>query len=204
MHRVNGRRVVAIDAPAVVMWAAAYHDVTVDLGTGDGRFVRRLAEAHPVAAAIGVDTCQANLRKTSRAAPGNALFLVADALALPADLSGIATRVTVNFPWGSLLRGLVEGNDGLLDGLRAIGRTGAALEVTVNGEALAELGLSLETGGQRIVDALRHAGAANPAGMSAECRPTPPLSHDVGEAAGLRPGPTRCPGSRDVWVIDEH
>lgn len=158
MLRVNGRRVIAIDAPSVAVWAAGFQDVTVDLRTGDGRFVRRLAEACPTSAAISVDTCQASLRKTSQAAPGNALFLVADALALPGELHGIATHVTVNFPWGSLLRGLVEGDDRLLGGLRSIARAGATLEVALNGGALAELGLPLEPGGDRVADILRHAG----------------------------------------------
>jgi 16S rRNA (adenine(1408)-N(1))-methyltransferase len=160
MQRVNGKDIRAIDAATLAAWTARYREVTLDLGTGDGRFVRQLARRCQAAAAIGVDTCRANLMTGSRRAPENALFLVADALALPDELDGVATRLTVNFPWGSLLRGFVEGHPELLAGLRRVGRAGAALEVTLNAEALAELGWELAAGGERVATVLGRAGFA--------------------------------------------
>lgn len=132
--------------------------VLVDLGTGDGRFVRAAALAQPQGFAIGLDACRENLRAASRRLPPNALFVIANALELPQELHGVASRLAVNFPWGSLLEGLVRGDPGLLNGLLALCREGAGLEVRLNGEALARLGLALEAGGAQIQQALAQAG----------------------------------------------
>lgn len=160
MQVVKGRDVVGVAPGAVAAWAARYDEVIVDLGTGDGRFVEYLARRYPARGAIGVDACRENLRTSSRTAPENALFVVADALALPCGLHGVATGVTVNFPWGSFLRGLLDGHAGLLRGLRAIGRGGSALTIRVNGGAMAEAGWTIEEGGARIAAVLRGAGFA--------------------------------------------
>jgi 16S rRNA (adenine(1408)-N(1))-methyltransferase len=158
MDAVTGKHARTIDAATIAAWAADYQATHIDLGTGDGRFVQHLARACPERAVIGIDTCRGNLRDTSRTAPENALFVIADALALPAGLPA-ATHLTINFPWGSLLRGLVEGNSGLLTGLVALGQTGASLRIWLNAAGLAEVGLSLEKGSERVGSVLRRAGA---------------------------------------------
>jgi 16S rRNA (adenine(1408)-N(1))-methyltransferase len=160
MRVVNGKQIRELDAAAVAGWAANYDSITVDLGTGDGRFVRTLARARPEAGVIGVDLCAANLRTGSRALPGNGLLVIADALALPAELSGVASLVTVNFPWGSLLRGLLDGQAGLVAGLSALSKEQAIIEISLNGGALAEVGWALETGAERVGEVLRNAGAS--------------------------------------------
>lgn len=158
MQVVRGKDVAGVEPAAVAAWAARYDEAVVDLGTGDGRFVEHLARRCPARAVIGVDTCRENLRTSSRTAPENALFVLADALALPCGLHGLATGVTVNFPWGSLLRGLLDGDAGLLDGLCAVGRPGLALTIRVNGGALVEAGWSIEAGAERMASVLRGAG----------------------------------------------
>ncbi len=158
MRIVKGKQVRRMAAAEVVAWAAAYGETTVDLGAGDGRFVRRLARERPALGAIGVDLNAENLGAASRGASGNALFVVADALALPEELNGVATRVTINFPWGSLLRGLLAGHPGLLAGLGAIGRGGTGLEIGLNAGALADAGWTLEAGTERVAAVLREAG----------------------------------------------
>jgi 16S rRNA (adenine(1408)-N(1))-methyltransferase len=160
MRIVKGKRHQVVDAAALAAWAAGLRSVTVDLGAGDGRFVRHLAQTDPAAGAIGVDLCAANLRTASRTASDNALFVVADALALPAGLSRMATRVTVNFPWGSLLRGLLDGHPGLLTGLRSLGADHLAIELLLNADALAEAGCTFEAGADRVREMVRRAGGA--------------------------------------------
>jgi 16S rRNA (adenine(1408)-N(1))-methyltransferase len=142
-------------APAeFAAWLESHAGIAIDLGTGDGRFVRNLAAREPRRGALGVDLCAANLARASRAAPGNALFVVADALALPDEFRRSASRITVNFPWGSLLRGL------LLDAawLAAVARAGTGLEIRLNAGALAEAGWTLERGAERVSATLRAAG----------------------------------------------
>jgi 16S rRNA (adenine(1408)-N(1))-methyltransferase len=92
-----------------------YEDVVIDLGTGDGRFVLRTARERPQSLVIGIDPVQkamADVARRSSAKPSrggvpNALFLVASAETLPAVLLSKASLVSVNYPWGSLLRTLV-------------------------------------------------------------------------------------------------
>jgi 16S rRNA (adenine(1408)-N(1))-methyltransferase len=97
--------------------------VAVDLGTGDGRHVLAVAAAQPDTLAIGVDANAAAMADSSRrawrgrAALPNALFAVAGAERPPEALHGLAATLTVNFPWGSLLRGLVGEDDAVLAGV---------------------------------------------------------------------------------------
>lgn len=164
MHSVRGKPCARIIAAALGPRLAAYHEMLIDIGTGDGRYVQHMALSQPDCFAIGIDACEENLRQRSRRAPRNALYLVADALALPSAfasaLAARATHITINFPWGSLLAGLLEGRASLGDGLVALARRGALLEVRLNGGALAEAGLSLDAGGARVRQALRAWGFA--------------------------------------------
>ena len=177
MEGIRGKAAAAVDAPALAVRLSNYPQVLVDLGTGDGRFVQHIARTRPTWFVIGVDTCRENLRAASHRAPCNVLYLIADALALPRALDAVATQITINFPWGSLLRGLLDGDAGLLAGLMALGQPGATLDIRLNGGALAEVGWSLAAGGAQVRHALDASGF--------EVRP--PLSLD---AHALRTCPT--------------
>ncbi|MGH3087588.1 MAG: methyltransferase domain-containing protein [Rubrobacteraceae bacterium] len=156
MECIFGKTSAEVNAEALAARTAKHGDVLLDIGTGDGRYVLHAARTRPDWFAIGVDASKDNLRKASRKAPPNALYVIANALALPAELGGIASRITINFPWGSLLAGLLDG--ALLEGLLAVCRPGAGLEITVNAGALAESGYTLETGAARIRKALYESG----------------------------------------------
>ena len=159
MERIRGKTSSEIDAEGLVaVGVAGYGNVLVDVGTGDGRYVLRVARTCPTWFAVGVDACRDNLRKASRKAPGNALYVIANALALPRELGGMASKITINFPWGSLLTGLLDGEPMLLEGLLAIARPGATLEITLNAGALAEAGYTPESGGARVRQALHGGG----------------------------------------------
>jgi len=74
---------------------------------------------------VGVDAIADNLRDTSRRAGSNCVF---GRLALedaPGELAAFADRLTVLFPWGSLLRAVALAEPDGLARLRAICRTGA-------------------------------------------------------------------------------
>jgi hypothetical protein len=133
-------------------------DVLIDLGTGDGRFVLHTARAHPARYVVGIDACRDNLYEASRRAPANALFLIANICSMPAGLAGLASAITVNFPWGTLLAGLLEVGSPLLASLARLARPGATLEIRLNGGALAEAGYSLAAGGERVRRHVRLAG----------------------------------------------
>src|SRR5258706_8137145 len=136
----------------------SYNRIILDLGTGDGRYVHTLAERNPHWFVIGVDSCRENLREYSRTKLPNTLFVIASAQELPHELNGLVSHITINFPWGSLLKSLLDGDPGLLCGLKATACTRASLTVRLNGGALAEQGWSLEAGVEQIYNNLIQAG----------------------------------------------
>lgn len=157
---IEGKNTRWMDRAALQARLDGCQRVLLDLGTGDGRFVLDSACLLPAAFAIGVDACRENLAENSRRLPPNALFVIANAAKLPAELNGLAAQVTINFPWGSLLSGLLTADPGLLDGLRRVMQPGAALLVRLNASALAEQGWNLVTGGARVREVLAQTGFA--------------------------------------------
>ncbi len=154
MEIIRGKHTSFLDASAFAEQLVVYDNVHVDLGTGDGHFVRHAAEMYPNCLVVGIDTCRENLYEVSRRALPNMLFVIANAQSLPPALCGIATHITVNFPWGSLLEGLLTNESTILAGLAMMGRSNASVEVRLNGEALTKAGWTLEQGTSQVRQAL--------------------------------------------------
>jgi 16S rRNA (adenine(1408)-N(1))-methyltransferase len=76
-------------------------------------------------------SCRA-ARPVKRGGLPNALFVVAAAESLPPELDGWADAITVHFPWGSLLRGLLEGEHALLAGIARVTQPGATLTLLLS------------------------------------------------------------------------
>ncbi|MCC6499398.1 MAG: class I SAM-dependent methyltransferase [Anaerolineales bacterium] len=127
-----------------------HNEVSIDLGAGDGRFALRMAEQHKDTFFIGIDSCRENLRVNSRTKLPNALFVIASAQALPCELNGLASHVSINFPWGSLIESLLNDDACLLNGILRVTRPRAAMEILLNADALASAGCDLESGADRI------------------------------------------------------
>lgn len=140
-------------------WASNYAGLHVDLGTGDGRFAIQLARAQPDLGVIGVDTILDGLRDSPRRLPANVRFVQRDAHDVWLGDGSVATSISVNFPYGSLLRGLVEGDAALLARLDALlGRDGR-LAIRVNERALTGTGLDPAGAEDAIVRALEEVDA---------------------------------------------
>jgi 16S rRNA (adenine(1408)-N(1))-methyltransferase len=98
------------------------------------------ATAHPDTLVIGIDASADGMAEASRRAARpakkgglpNALFVVAAAEALPPELDGCADALTVLFPWGSLLRGLLDADPAMLAGLARVTRPGADISVMLS------------------------------------------------------------------------
>ncbi len=105
--------------------AARFRAVHVDFGTGDGTFVRRTAKLEPDVLFVGVDAIADNLRDASRRAGANALFGRLALEEAPGELAGLADRLTILFPWGSLLRAVTSAEPDALARLRALCKAGA-------------------------------------------------------------------------------
>ena len=98
------------------------------------------AAAQPDRLVVGVDASAAAMAVASRRAAAtprrgglpNALFVVAAVEALPRELDGLADQVTVHFPWGSLLRGLLGADPAAMAGLTRVMRPGATLSMLLS------------------------------------------------------------------------
>jgi len=142
----RGKRVENLDDHEFSALLANYQDVLVDLGTGDGKFVLRSARAAPQTLCIGLDAAGENmarsagqaLRKPARGGAANTLYVVAAVENLPQELRGIANRITVNFPWGSLLRAVVTPLPEIFAGILELGKPDARLECLINYHVFAD------------------------------------------------------------------
>lgn len=96
-----------------------------------------LAGREPDTFVIGIDANAKPLEKpsvkiTRKSAKGglpNALFVQAAAEDLPSELASVADSVTVNLPWGSLLRAVLLPDSEVLRGIRRLLKPGGELEV---------------------------------------------------------------------------
>lgn len=158
METIRGRTSLDLDSTDLYARLANYNRITLDLGTGDGKFAFCHAENFPGRFVIGVDSCRENLHEASRAKLPNLLFIIASAQNLPHELSGLVSHVTINFPWGSLLGSLLANDPSLMRGLVSILSPNASLDVRLNGGALSEQGWSLEDGAEQIRENLIYAG----------------------------------------------
>jgi 16S rRNA (adenine(1408)-N(1))-methyltransferase len=99
-----------------------------------------MAAARPDVLVIGVDAAADSMaeasrraaRATRRGALPSALFVVAAAEALPSELDGRADELTVQFPWGSLLRGLLEADPAIVGGIARVTRPGATVTLLLS------------------------------------------------------------------------
>ena len=100
----------------------------MDVGTGDGLFVYKSAQRDPRTFYIGIDANRRPLEKISekihrrpdKGGLSNVLYVQASVEDLPAELDAIAAEVFVQFPWGSLLRGVAGGDETVLGNLRRL------------------------------------------------------------------------------------
>lgn len=152
-----------------------------DLGTGDGRFVLATAAADPGRLVVGIDPVAASMAEASRRASAparkgglpNAVFVVASAESIADGLAGLADLVTVNLPWGSLLRGALAVDVAAARGIASLVAPGGrvtmllapadrdrlAPEVSVEARLAGSLAADWAALGLALVDA-RHASEA--------------------------------------------
>ena len=87
---------------------------------------------------LGIDADARALAEASRRAAHprhglpNACFVASGAEQLPGELAGIADRVTILFPWGSLLGGALGEDAAVATSLAGLVRVGGELELTLS------------------------------------------------------------------------
>ncbi len=151
---------------AIREWAARYRRRHADIGTGDGKYAIDLARRASDTAVVAIDANLDHLRGARRRDPANLRFVTANALAWPLESLPRVDAVTINFPYGSLLRGLVERDPALLERLDALLAPGGSIEARVNATALIAGGLDPSRAPAAIASALRQV-----AGVRVSMRP---------------------------------
>lgn len=114
----------------------SFERVAVDVGCGDGKYALRLAQRDPDRLVVGVDPETTRLERTLTTARkrrlSNLLFL-GWSMDAPLPVLGHAVdEIHVVMPWGSLLDGVLGGNDTVLSHVLDLGRPGATYEAIVN------------------------------------------------------------------------
>lgn len=140
MHIVRGRTHEALSRDQLVDQTAPYARVVLDVGAGDGAWAYRHAAAHPDDFVIAIDPVAENVREWSakaakKAGKGglpNVLFVVGSVEQPPPELRAVADEIVVTLPWGSLMRGLILGDDVVLAGVASFGRDGARVRIVLN------------------------------------------------------------------------
>jgi 16S rRNA (adenine(1408)-N(1))-methyltransferase len=111
--------------------------VTIDIGTGDGRAVLVAAAREPATLVLGLDANASAMAEASRRAARpprkggqpNAGFILASAELPPPVFKASAELVTVRFPWGSLLRGVIGADAAVAAGIAGLVAPRGSLEV---------------------------------------------------------------------------
>lgn len=118
-----------------------FKQVHIDLGTGDGKYVYQQAKENPEHFFIGVDLHPEKMyhyswkaaRKPSKGGGVENLSFICSAVEkLPTSLTYAADKITINFPWASLLKGVVKPERSLLMNIVHLAKERADLEIVLN------------------------------------------------------------------------
>lgn len=129
-----------MDREGLLRATQPYREVWVDIGTGNGVFVYDAARRNPDVFVLGLDPNRENLRhysakirkKATRGGLANAMYAIGTIENPPPECHGLAARVYVNFPWGSLLRGLFVPDPAIVRNLRSFGTPDASYTILAN------------------------------------------------------------------------
>jgi hypothetical protein len=132
----TGPRLVAADGADLAAAVAGAERVLADVGCGDGRHTLRWAERQPAALVVGVDSETTRLDRAlagARRRRLHRLLFVTWSMAEPLPaLAGRCAEIAVVMPWGSLLDGVLGGDDAVLRSVLALGAPAAELTAVVN------------------------------------------------------------------------
>ncbi len=137
---VRGKEAVEMAVEELDELTSAYTSITIDLGTGDGRFAYNYAAENPGTFVIGMDPVREAMRELSmrarrkpeRGGLPNLLYIVASIEQPPPELAGRCNQIFINLPWGSLMRGIIETDEMVLGNLSHLAADGAHLRIVLN------------------------------------------------------------------------
>lgn len=129
------------DTQSFIAWAHRFKYVHIDLGTGDGKFIYQQAKEYPEKFFIGIDLHAEKMYpiswKTGRkpakgGGQDNITFICSSVEQLPESLTYLADKISINFPWASLLKGVVQPEPLMLKHIVHLAKEKAQLEILLN------------------------------------------------------------------------
>lgn len=146
MISVQGKSTSTLTTEAFAELRSRFDRVAIDVGTGDGRFAYRLAQEQPETLVIGMDPVREAMRefssraarKPARGGLDNLIYIVAGIEQPPEELAGVADEIHVNLPWGSLMRGLILGDETVVANLAGLAAPGATIRIILNTRIFAD------------------------------------------------------------------
>lgn len=140
MNIVRGRIAATLSRDELLALVAPYAGVALDIGAGDGAWAYRYAAANPARFVIAFDPVRENMREWSAKAArkpekgglSNVLFVVGSVESPPEELRGLAHEIFITLPWGSLMRGLILGDDAVVNAIASFAAEGARLRIVLN------------------------------------------------------------------------
>lgn len=133
IQQIIGKKIEELDSIST----RAYDKVIIDLGCGDGKQMYRLASKDLTNMYIGIDANASELeeisqkitKKPEKGGLLNVIYVQSRVEELPDELRDIADEVHINFPWGTLLEGIVQADGAILENIKKIMKDGAELHI---------------------------------------------------------------------------
>ncbi len=159
MRILKGSKITEISKDELLALIDKYHHVTIDLGTGDGRFVYQNALTNPAKLYIGLDPAAGQMeeysKKSLKRKLKNSLYVVVSIEHLDTALNGLADELHVNLPWGSLLALLMSGDNDTYTKISNLIKKGGGLTIILGYSKESEPGeiqrLGLEEINEQVV-----------------------------------------------------
>lgn len=133
MKLVRGNKTLDISKNDLRELIRDYKKVAVDVGTGDGRYVFKNALNNPGTFYIGIEPSRKQIeiysKKTIRAKTPNVLFILSSLEGIQDELDNIATEITINLPWGTLLQVIAKPEQTQIQTLARILMSDGILEI---------------------------------------------------------------------------
>ncbi len=201
MQRIVSKHIIDFEGQELAKLVATHARVVIEVGAGDGAFLRGLVGSEPTTLAIGLDASTAALERPSRLAAklaDNPLFLRAAIEAPPHELAGLADALHVHFPWGSLLGGLVAPDDLVLANVARLMKPDGAFEFLLTYDPVRDAALALPTLNPAQFDALAVAYRRNGLGINERRLAT---AEEIAASRSSWAKRVRSNRRREVWLV---
>ncbi len=140
LEQIIGKKSEYFDEEQLNELLSSPRHVHVDLGTGDGMYVVRMAKKKPEHMFIGVDADRSQLsigsakaaKKPAKGGCDNAMFFCMNVLNMPSFFKDFASYININYPWGSLLNAVAEPDENMLEQIAALAKNKAIFEMVLN------------------------------------------------------------------------